>query len=158
GFLVRSDLPDRPGPAVLLVALRDEPAETHYDPERVSYWVTRDGVGRRAELTRRSPMPLVGEEFAWGEIRIADRFAVTNAYLTFGGRLSAAIVKDGAVAVFESPVPLLRRGGHSQGWDAAAEQVGAFFGRVRVAVDYAPGFEARFAGAGPEARYAAFVS
>lgn len=33
GFLSSSDLPDRPGPAYLLVALRDAPTLRHYDPE-----------------------------------------------------------------------------------------------------------------------------
>ena len=60
--------------------------------------------------------------------------------------------------MFTSPAPLLRRGGHSQGWDHGAETVGAFFGRLLVAVDYVPGFEARMAQAGPVARYAAFVA
>jgi hypothetical protein len=59
--------------------------------------------------------------------------------------------------VFTSPVPLLRRGGHSQGWDAGADLVGAFFGRLMVAVDFSPGFEATLAAASPVTRYAAFV-
>jgi hypothetical protein len=158
GFLVRSDLPDAAGPATLLVALREKPALTHYDPEVVRYWVSHAGAGRRANLTRVTPLPIDRAPFSWGEIRIADRLRVTNEYLTFGGTLTAADIDGVAIAVFESPVPLLRRGGHSQGWDDAAESVGAFFGRARVAVDYVPGFEARFAGASPEARYAAFVA
>jgi hypothetical protein len=157
GFLVRSDLPDEVGPAMLLVALRDKPAMTHYDPEAVSYWVSRGGVGRRVQLTRATPLPIADEPFTWGEIRIVDRLHVSNEYLTFGGRLNAADIHGVAIAVFESPVPLLRRGGHSQGWDDAAENVGAFFGRVRLAVDYVPGFEAHLSAARPEARYAAFV-
>ena len=157
GFLVRSDLPDRPGPAVLLIALRDRPAKTHYDPDVVEYWVTRDGRGRREQLTRTTPLPIDDRAFDWGLIRVVDRLGVTNEYLTFGGRLSAAAIEGVSVAVFESPVPLLRRGGHSQGWDDAAENVGAFFGRALVAVDYVPGFEGRLGDARPEARYAAFV-
>ena len=35
GFLAGSDLPARPGPAYLLVALRPAPTLHHYDPERV---------------------------------------------------------------------------------------------------------------------------
>ena len=58
---------------------------------------------------------------------------------------------------FTSPVPILRRGGHSQAWDAGADAVGAFFGRLRIAVDIEPGFEATLDEAGPAARYAAFV-
>lgn len=158
GFLVRSDLPDRPGPARLLVALRARPVLTHYDPEAVSYWVSAAGAGRQAVLTRQTALPISATPFSWGEIRIVDRLQATNAYLTFGGSLWAADVEGVAIAVFESAVPLFRRGGHSQGWDDAAENVGAFFGRVRIAVDYVPGFEARLVEASPEARYCAFMS
>ena len=158
GFLVRSDLPDRAGPAFLLVALREHPALTHYDPELVDYWVTRGGAGRRAQLTRGTVLPIDDRPFAWGEIRIVDRLHVSNEYLTFGGRLSVGLVDGVAIAVFTSTVPLLRRGGHSQGWDEAAENVGAFFGRARIAVDYVAGFEARFAALRPEARYGAFIA
>jgi len=156
GFLANPDLPDRPGPAYLLVALRAAPTLRHYDPETIEYWVTREGRGRRRELTRSTPMPLT-EDFSWGMIRIEDRLRVTNEYLTFGGRLDAGIVDDAVVAAFTSPAPLLRRGGHSQGWDAGADLVGAYFGRLMIAVAYRPGFEAAIAGATPIARYAAFV-
>jgi hypothetical protein len=67
-------------------------------------------------------------------------------------------VGDSVTAIFTSPAPILRRGGHSQGWDPAATDLGAFFGRLMVAVDYAPGFEALVAAADPIARYAAFVA
>jgi len=82
---------------------------------------------------------------------------VTNEYLTFGGRLSADLVDGVVVVVFTSSAPILRRGGHSQDWDEGAETLGAFFSRFLLAVDVAPGFEARAAAADPLARYAAFV-
>jgi hypothetical protein len=65
---------------------------------------------------------------------------------------------DGVViAIFTSPAPLLRRGGHSQIWDRGAESLGAFLSRVLLAVDYAAGFEDRMTQADPVARYAAFL-
>ena len=158
GFLVRSDLPDGPGPAFLLVALRDRPTLSHYDPEVVEFWTARDGIGRREQLSRTTPLPIDDRPFAWGEIRIVDRLHVANEYLTFGGALSAARIDGVTVAVFASNAPLLRSGGHSQGWDEAAENVGAFFGRVRLAADYVAGFEARFGTLRPEARYGAFIA
>jgi len=157
GFLSSPDLPDRPGPAYLLVALRDVPTLHHYDPEAIHYWVSVAGRGARRVLTRDTALP-IDTEFSWGMIRIVDRFQVTNEYLTFGGRLSAATVDGAVLAAFTSPAPLLRRGGHSQGWDQGAESLGAFFGRFLLAVDYAPGFEARAARADPMTRYAAFVA
>jgi hypothetical protein len=157
GFLVNPDLPDRPGPARLLVAMRAEPSLRHYDPEAIEYWVTENGRGRRQILNRETRLP-IETAFSWGLIRIVDRLHVTNEYLTFGGHLSADVVDGVVIAVFTSPAPLLTRGGHSQGWDPGAEQLGAFLGRFLLAVDYAPGFEARAAQADPVAPYAAFVT
>lgn len=157
GFLAEPDLPDRAGPARLLVAIRDQPTLRHFDPESVDFWATSDGRGVRRRLTRASPMP-IESEFSWGPIRILDRLAIGNEYLAFGGRLSAASIDDATIIVLESPAPLLRRGGHSQPWDHGAQSLGAFFGRLKVAVDYVPGFEARAADADPVDRYAAFVA
>ena len=156
GFLAEPDLPDRPGPAYLLVALRDAPTLRHYDPELVEYWVSAGGRGVRRVLDRHTPLP-VETAFSWGSIRITDRLDVTNEYVTFGGQLSAAEVDGMTVAVFTSPAPLLRRGGHSQGWDHGAASLAAFFGRLIVAVDFTPGFEARAAAVDPITRYAAFI-
>lgn len=156
GFLAHPDLPDGPGPAFLLVALRPAPTLQHYDPEAVDYWVTQGGRGQRRTLTHDAPMPR-SEDFSWGLIRLVDRLGVSNEYLTLGGHLDAASVDDVVVAAFASPAPLLRRGGHSQGLDPGADAIGAFFGRVMIAVDFKPGFEAAFAEADPLTRYAAFV-
>jgi hypothetical protein len=157
GFLASPDLPDRPGPARLLVAIRPAPTFRHFDPESIAFWVSDGERGRRSTLTRDSRMP-VEETFSWGEIRIVDRLHVTNEYLTFGGHLAADLVDGDVVAVFESPAPILRRGGHSQGWDQGAEHVGAFFGRLLLAVDFVPCFERQFAQADPLARYSAFLA
>jgi hypothetical protein len=157
GFLASSDLPDRVGPAYLLVALRPEPTLRHYDPERVEYWVSAGSSGVRRILSRETRLPIDGA-FSWGLIRIVDRLKISNEYLTFGGHVAVESVDGTAVAVFTSPAPLLRRGGHSQGWDHGAQSVGAFFGRLLVAVDYVAGFEARLSRADPIARYAAFVA
>lgn len=107
--------------------------------------------------TRKTRLP-IEIDFSWGLIRIVDRLHVTNEYLTFGGRLAADEVDGVVVAVFTSPAPLLRRGGHSQGWDQGSDSLGAYFSRFLVAVDYAPGFEARAAQADPVTRYAAFLA
>ena len=156
GFLAYPDLPDGPGPAFLLVALRPAPTLKHYDPEAIDYWVTLGGRGTRRTLTQDTAMPR-SEEFSWGLIRLVDRLGVSNEYLTFGGHLDAALIDEAVVAAFASPAPLLRRGGHSQGWDDGADITGAFFARMMVAVDFKPGFEESFAAADPLTRYAAFI-
>ena len=156
GFLAHPDLPDGPGPAFLLVALRPTPTLQHFDPEAVDYWVTDQGRGERRTLTHEDPTPR-SEDFAWGLIRLIDRLGISNEYLTFGGHLDAASFDDVVVAVLTSPAPILRRGGHSQGMDLGADAVGAFFGRLMIAIDFKPGFEAAFAEADPLIRYAAFI-
>jgi hypothetical protein len=157
GFLVHADLPDRPGQSHLLIAIRPLPTEHHYDPERVTYWVTKGGKGAHAEITHATPLP-IETPFSWGTIRVEDRFAVANEWVSCGGELDASDVDGETICVFRSDVPILRRGGHSQGWDHAAANLAAFFGRIKVAVDYVPGFEQQVAAATPRVRFAAFVA
>ena len=156
GFLADPDLPDHPGPATLIVALRERPTLRHYDPEVVEFWSTEDGHGAHETITRTTRVPLT-TGVSWGEIRILDRLGESNGYFSFGGRCDADLFDDALIVAFTSSAPILRRGGHSQGWDDGADAVGAFFGRLLVTVDYMPGFEARLAHATPLARYSAFI-
>lgn len=158
GFLVDPDLPDRPGPAYLLVAMRAHPTLRHYDPELVEYWATDEhGHGVRETISFASHMPHECG-FSWGRISVIDRLGVTNSYLTFGGALRAERIGGDVIGVFRSPAPLLRRGGHSQGWDSGAHSVGGFFGRFRAAAGYEYEFEQLAATSDPVTRYAAFVN
>jgi hypothetical protein len=52
----------------------------------------------------------------------------------------------------------LRLGGHSQDVDQAALELGAFFGRIMVPIDFEPGVEEAISAATPLERYAAFVA
>jgi hypothetical protein len=155
GFLAHPDLPDLAGDAYLLVAMRDQPTHRHFDPERVEVWVSRGSRGARLEITRSTHQ--LDSEFSWGTIEIVDRLGVSNEYVSFGGHMTVSEVDGMTVVVLVSSAPILRRGGHSQGWDEAALDLAAFFGRVMIAVDYVAGFEARIAEARPLARYAAFI-
>jgi hypothetical protein len=157
GFLADPDLPDRPGPASLIIALRAHPTLRHYDPEVVEFWSTEGGHGTHQSVVRTTKTPLCAG-VSWGEIRIVDRLGIANRYLTFGGRCDADRIDDSVIVAFTSSAPIFRRGGHSQGWDDGADAVGAFFGRLLVTVDYIPDFERRLAAAPPLARYAAFIA
>ena len=156
GFLAHPDLPDLAGDAYLLVALRERPTLRHFDPERVEVWVSRGSRGARLEVTRSTHPMETG--FSWGTVAIVDRLGISNEYVSFGGQLTVADVDGMTVVIFTSTAPILRRGGHSQGWDEAAVDLAAFFGRVMIAIDYVPGFESRMTEAVPRARYAAFIS
>jgi hypothetical protein len=157
GFLAHSDLPDRAGPSYLLVAIRPKPTLAHYDPEEIEYWVTDSGRGIPATLGRLSRLP-VDAQTTWGMVRVTDRLRETNEWLSFGGRLQAEVVSGAIVAVLTSSAPLLRRGGHSQGWDEGAPSVAAFFAKVRAAAGYDHRFETLEAAAEPLARYGCFVA
>ncbi len=158
GFLVRWDLPTDEHDALLVIGLRERFTNRHYDPELIGYWRTgEDGRGHPAELSLASRMPLT-EEFAWGPITIVDRFAVTNTWVSFGGTLRAERVRPGmAVVTFSSRAPILRRGGHSQRYDAVAGAVCSFFGRLLVPIDFQSGAERLIATTPPLVRYAAFL-
>ena len=157
GFtLLNSDHPAAPGGSQLLVALRSRPTLRHFDPELVNCWVAASGRGLVLPIDRRTP---AGERpILWGHVHVVDRLAVENRFLTFGGMLRIADVDAGfRVVQHVSPGPVVRWGGHSQGSDALAGEIGAFFGRLIVPVDYLAGGEARLAAEPPEHLYAAFL-
>jgi hypothetical protein len=158
GFsLINSSHPDAPSGANLLVALRAIPTLHHFDPEAVTYWTPVEGRGRPASLERQTPVPLEAL-VSWGGVRVVDRLGVDNWFLTFGGTLHAVTVDEAeTVAALRSPAPIARRGGHSQGLDPLAAEIGAFFGRLMVPVDFEAGAETRLAATPPLELYAAFV-
>jgi hypothetical protein len=145
-----------PGPR-LLIALRDAPTLEHFDPEEVTYWAARGGRCQLARLDVRTPMPL-SREFAWGKVQVTDRIPVSNQFLSFGGTLIGDRRDAHEVIVaFVSRAPIVRWAGHSQGVDPFTDEIGAFFARLMVPVDYQPDAETRIAEAAPEALYAAFL-
>jgi len=159
GFLdVHGDRPWAPGGARLLVALRERPQLTHFDPEWVGYWHAVVDRGRVARLDRETPQPL-DVPFSWGPLRVYDRLGVSNAFLAFGGRLVVEPIDAGtSIAIFSSPAPIARWTGHSQSPDPLAERIGAFFGRLMVPVDFVRGFEAGLAATRPLVIYAAMIA
>lgn len=158
GFLLRRDIPTPSHDALLVVALRPEPTERHFDPECVQYWRTgADGLGHQAQLTCESTMPR-SVEFSWGPIEVADRFGICNTFAALGGTLTASRNELGTVvATFRSRAPILRRGGHSQRYDGIAAALTGFFARLRVPVVLRHGAERLLNAAAPVTRYAAFL-
>lgn len=157
GFVdVNGTAPQAPGGANLVVAIRERPTLEHFDPERIEYWVDAGGRGQMAEITGKTALPLE-RPFEWGTIRVVDRLEVFNSFLTFGGRLRAvALDPTTTLVVFSSHAPILRSTGHSQQVDLSTGEVGAFFARMRVPVDFTPGAEQRVAGASSMTVYGAF--
>lgn len=158
GFeLVHGDRPDRPAGANLIVALRETPSLQHFDPETLTYWSAEGGRGVRRELDRTSEQP--DHPVAWGTVTVSDRLAVSNAFFTFGGSIRIADTDPATrVLVLGSPAPILRAGGHSQGKDVRADEVGAFFARLRAAVGADVVVEGRVLAAPPLVLYAALIA
>jgi hypothetical protein len=141
----------------LLAALRPAPTLAHFDPETIDYWVCEAGHGKAARLDRETRFP-IETEFAWGRIDITDRMGVSNQFLSFGGALRAQMTADATVIVdFSSHAPILRWSGHSQSADPLTAEAGAFFARMKVPIDFAPGAEALVAKAAPRTLYCAFI-
>ncbi len=145
-----------PGPR-LLIAIRDRPTLAHFDPELVTFWEARGGRGHVASIGRSVPVP-VARPWSWGPVRVEDRVPVSNQFLGFGGTLLVDAV-DGTCTylAFTSRAPIVRWAGHSQGVDPLVDEIGAFFARLMVPVDYQDGAEGRIAEADPEALYGVFV-
>jgi hypothetical protein len=141
----------------LLVALRPQPTLVHFDPDKVDYWTSDGTRGHSVQLDCETRLPLT-TDFAWGRITVMDRLGIKNEFLSFGGALRAQMTADAVVlADFSSHAPILRWSGHSQASDPLAAEVGAFFARIKVPIDFAPGAEALVAKAAPRTFYCAFV-
>jgi hypothetical protein len=152
--------PDRTGSddtSHLLVSLPAKPTLQHFDPETIDYW-TSDGLrGHAARLDRETRFP-VAADFAWGRVTLTDRLNVKNEFLSFGGALRAQLAADATVlADFSSHAPILRWSGHSQSTDPLASEVGAFFARIKVPIDFVPGAEGLVSKAAPRTLYCAFI-
>jgi len=145
-----------PGPR-LLVALRDAPTMEHFDPERVTFWEARGGRGRSTFIDRETALP-VSRQYSWGRIQVDDRIPVSNQFLGFGGTVFADAQDERVTFLaFVSRAPIVRWAGHSQGVDPLADEIGSFFARLMVPIDFQEGAETRIADTDPEVLYAAFL-
>lgn len=157
GFLVVPGTPRRDSTAYLIVAVRPSPTLAHYDPEAVLYWAPGETFDAPACLDRLAELPIAGS-FSWGPIRITDRLGVANEFLTFGGRLEAAQVDGFRIVIFATPGPMIRRGGHSQGWDPGSAHLAAWFARLRALLGRDPRLAEEVARMSPLARYSAYLA
>ena len=141
----------------LLVALRPAATLRHFDPETIDCWVCEAGRGKATSIDRESRYP-IASDYAWGLISVTDRLGVSNQFLSFGGALRAQMTPDATVLLdFSSHAPILRGSGHTQSVDPLASEVGAFFARIKVPIDFVPGAEALVAKAAPLTLYSAFI-
>jgi hypothetical protein len=156
GYLLVHGSPFEPGPAYLLVAIRPRPTRAHFDPERIEYWSC--GAGPAEKATLEWPMGAPGARYSWGVIKVIDRVAAINRFVSFGGSLN--VVRDGGLhaALFRSEAPILALSGRGEAGDPLATTVVGFFARLSAACGADPHL-ARIVGAmDPMAVYAAFLA
>jgi len=150
----------RPGPAGshLVVAIRSAPTERHFDPEAVAFYAPHAGRGAMVSIDRRTALQSYARQVLWGHVHVTDRLGIENRFLTFGGTLrSIQVSPDLIVLDLDSPGPIVRWGGHSQGTDWLATEIGAFFSRLIVPIDVRPGIEALVDGLPAAVLYLAFL-
>lgn len=142
----------------LLIGLREAPTLRHFDPERISFYEPDDGGAALATVDRLPAGERSDRVVQWGHVHVVDRIPEENRFLTFGGELRLAGLGDGlTIAYLRSPAPIVRWGGHSQGTDSLAGEIGAFFGRLIVPVDFTPGAAARIGAVPPVVLFTAFL-
>jgi hypothetical protein len=131
GYLLVHGSPFQRGPAYLLVAIRPRPTRAHFDPERIEYWCAGSGAAQPATLEW--PFAVPPPAYSWGTIKVIDRVAAVNRFVSFGGSLSGA--RDGALsaALFRSDAPILAVSGRGEAGDPLAASVLGFFARLAAA-------------------------
>lgn len=157
GFVAFRTPPGDPVPgSCLTLMIRSRPTRRHFDPEVVTYWVHHGRAGH-LELVDIHTTPPVFERFSWGKIQLADRFGISNSFVTFGGFLyTERMDPDALLLVFRSSAPILRLAGHSQKRDAIADEILSFFARV-VPHLWSPAEDQLVNSRSPEELYAAFL-
>lgn len=133
GWLLVHGSPFDRGPAYLLVAIRPRPTRAHFDPERIEYW----SAGTRAATAQPAllewPVGVPPSAYSWGTIKVIDRVAAVNRFVSFGGSLSGVRDGDLSAALFRSDAPILAVGGRGDPGDPLATSVLGFFARLAAA-------------------------
>src|SRR5687768_17379490 len=155
GYLLIHGSPFQRGPAYLLVAIRPRPTRAHFDPERIEYWSAGSEAAEPATLEW--PIAPPPPAYSWGTIKVIDRVAAVNRFVSFGGSLSAA--RDGALsaALFRSDAPILAVSGRGAAGDPLAASVLGFFARLAAACGADAALARHVSALDPLALYAAYL-
>lgn len=155
GYLLVHGSPFERGPAYLLVAIRPRPTRAHFDPERIDYWSAGSGAAQPATLEW--PIAVPPPAYSWGTIKVVDRVAAVNRFVSFGGSLSVA--HDGALsaALFRSEAPILAVSGRGEAGDPLAANVLGFFARLAASCGADSALARDVSAMEPLAVYAAYL-
>ena len=136
-YLLPQSHPDSPGYTGLLVAMRKQPTEKHFDPQTMRLRL-RDKYdqARWTTLGLHSPveLPIKASIHACpGEVILRDRTDKRADFFVFGGSLEAVSVPGETVYSLRSPAPILRLSDDPESVpDQLASETGALIGEVQV--------------------------
>ena len=156
GFLLVPGPPFDRGPAYLLVALRQSPTLSHYDPERIALWTPAKSGAAKVVLDW--PLECSSSRYSWGTIDIIDRLGVPNRFASFGGVVSIARDRDLHALLLRSEAPILAAGGHSDRADPVGTSVAAFFGVLRASAGNDTRVNDLVRAASPDMLYATYLA
>ncbi len=96
-----------PGYQRLLIAIRDEPTEEHYDPEYVHLQICGpSGYPQRTTIHRDLNL-ILPAQICPGLIELVDRVNARRAFFTYGATLNYSVTENETVIDIESSAPLL---------------------------------------------------
>jgi hypothetical protein len=103
-----------PGCSGLLIAIRSEPTEEHFDPESIQLCLESGrGVSEEYELTLSLPEGETGRVCP-SRITLRDRVNERVDFFTFGGMLEVTTQPGEALYAFHSPAPILELEGFEE--------------------------------------------
>jgi hypothetical protein len=155
GYLLVHGSPFERRAAYLLIAIRPRPTRAHFDPDRIEYWSAGRQAAEQASLEW--PMSVPPANYSWGTIKVIDRVAAINQFVSFGGSLS--VTHDGTLsaALFRSDAPILALGGRGDAGDPLAASVAGFFARLRAACGRDAAFAREVSAMEPLGIYAGYL-
>ena len=136
-YLLPKSHPDSPGYTGLLVAIRKQPTEKHFDPRSMRLRL-RDKYDEAKWTTLRlhSPAELpikASIRVCPGEVMLRDRTDKRVDFFIFGGSLEAVAVPGETVYSLRSPAPILRLTDDLESVpDQLASETQAFMGELEV--------------------------
>jgi len=136
-YLLPKSHPDSPGYTGLLVAIRKEPTEKHFDPQAIrlrlrdkydeAKWTTL-GLHSPLELPIKASMQVCP-----GEVMLRDRTDKRVDFFVFGGSLEAVSVPGETVYSLRSPAPILKLTDDPESVpDQLASETEALIGELQV--------------------------
>jgi hypothetical protein len=108
-----------PGFEGLLIAIRDQPTQLHFDPESIELRFADQGEAAWTALRLNTPVHGTRQVMA-GRVMLLDRLEKRIAFYTFGATLTASYGANEVVFVIRSTAPVLQI---EEGYNSVANQL-----------------------------------